>query len=456
MKHAVDAFLSINRQESVYIISHLDSDGICAASILIHALMQENIRYTLSIVQQVNEALLHKLKNEDCRCIFFTDLGSGQFNKIAQILPPKKVFILDHHELDLKHDQEGIIHLNPHLFNINGSKEISGAGVVYLFASQLNEKNREMVHIAIVGAIGDVQENQGFLMLNNEILEEAQSKGKIKVKRGLRFFGMQTRPLYKILEYSTDPYIPDVSGNEFGAIKFLEQIGINPKERSRWKRMVDLTDEEMRHLVTHIILKRLNESNPDDVLGYIYQLPHETEGSPFRDAKEFSTLLNACGRLSKPSLGIGVCLGDKKLKKLAMAHMNKYKREIIKAMKWYHNNKDSPCILKENGYVIINAKDNVLSTMIGTVASLLAKSNEFPEGTYILSLARDDNEHTKISLRISGKKPSVNLKKIMHTITSEIKGAEAGGHQDAAGAIIPVTSEETLIEVAKKILRDLE
>jgi single-stranded-DNA-specific exonuclease len=455
VRRAADAFHAI-KHETVRVISHLDSDGICAASILIHALTNENIKYSLSIVQQVNEKLLSTLKEESDSCIFFTDLGSGQFEKIATILAGKRIFILDHHELDTKHSSEGFTHVNPHLFGINGSKEISGAGVVYLFCSYLNEKNKEMVHIAIVGAIGDVQENQGFLQLNNEFLEEAKRKGKIKVKRGLRFFGMQTRPLHKILEYSTDPYIPDVSGNEYGAIKFLEQIGINPKEKKKWKRMNDLTEDEMKHLVTHIILQRLNESKPDDVLGNIYLLPDEKDGSPFKDAKEFSTLLNACGRLSKPSLGIGVCLGDKQLKKKAIGHMSKYKREIIKAMKWYHSQKNSPTIIEEDGYVILNAKNNVLSTMIGTMASLLAKSNEFKAGTYILSLAHDDHESIKVSLRISGRKPETNLKEVMHEITSKIPGAEAGGHQDAAGAIIPLKEEENFIEMAKKVLRNLK
>jgi RecJ-like exonuclease len=212
----------------------------------------------------------------------------------------------------------------------------------------------------------------------------------------------------------------------------------------------------MKHLVTHIILQRLNEYKPDDVLGNIYLLPEEKDGSPFKDAKEFSTLLNACGRLSKPSLGIGVCLGDKQLKKKAIGHMSKYKKEIIKAMKWYHGQRGSPSIIKEDGYVIINAKNNVLSTMIGTMASLLAKSNEFRAGTYILSLARDEHENVKVSLRISGRIPKENLREVMHGITAKIPGAEAGGHQDAAGAIIPIKEEENFIETAKKILRNLK
>lgn len=453
VRNAVETFKKIDKSQTLRVISHLDSDGICAASILINALNNENIKYSLSIVQQVNETLLYDLKKEHHDYYFFTDLGSGQYSKILEILSDKKIFILDHHEIDSEQSNGNIVHVNPHLFGINGSREISGSGVVYMFSSMLNEKNKEIAHIAVVGAIGDVQEDQGFLPLNNELLEEAKKQSKIEVKRGLRFFGMQTRPLYKILEYSTDPYIPEVTGSESGAISFLTQLGINPKHYKGWKKMVDLTEEDMKKLVAGIIMRRFDEDNPDDVLGNIYILPEEKEGSPFRDAKEFSTLLNACGRLYKPSLGIGVCLGDEKLKRKAIAHMTSYKREIVKAIKWYNNNKDNKDIIKEDGFVIINAKKEIISTMIGTLASILSKSKELKKGTYIMSMAQDSHHNTKVSLRVVGSRKTVDLKKIMIEITSRLEDAEAGGHKEAAGAIIPTKTEDSFIRIARDILR---
>ena len=452
MKDAVASFRDLDKNETIRVISHLDSDGICAASILINTFNNENIKYSLSIVQQVNEGLLFDLKNEKHQYYFFTDLGSGQFSKIAYILKGKKIFILDHHELDVQTESDNIVHINPHLFGINGSKEISGSGVVYLFCSHVNEKYKSMVHIALIGAIGDIQEHQGFLPLNDELLKEAKKQCKIQVKRGLRCFGMQTRPIHKVLEYSTDPYIPDVSGSESGAIKFLQQIGINPKDKNRWKKMINLSEGDMKKLVTGIIMKRINETDPEDVLGNIYILLDEEEGSPFRDAKEFSTLLNACGRLYKPSLGIGVCLGDKKLKKRAMEHMNNYKKEIIKAIHWYNDNKNSPSVVREDGFVIINAQKKILSTMIGTLASILSKSDEFEEGTYIMSLSHDQHNNTKVSLRVAGKNNSVDLRKIMREVTKHVNNAEAGGHKEAAGAIIPIKEEEKFIKIAKEVL----
>jgi len=451
IKEAAEAFSKIDKKETLRIISHLDADGISSCAILTKALNNDNRKYTISIVQQVDKNILEGLSKESYDYFVFTDLGSGQLKEISKTLKSKNVFIIDHHQPETEEKIKSIVHVNPHLFGIDGSKEISSSGIVYLFTSHLNKKNEELAHIAFLGVIGDIQERE-LSELNREILDVAIKKGSIAVKRGLRVFGAQTRPLHKVLEYSTDPYIPDVTGSETNAIQFLQQIGINPKGERGWKKLVDLDEEEMNKLVTGIVMKRLNEARPEDVLGEIYLFPKEEEG-PTRDAKEFSTLLNACGRLNRASLGIGACLGDKKAKAKAIQNLNNYKKEIINALNWFHRSSDSNDIIKEEGFVIINARDNILSTIVGTLASIISKSNELPEGTFILSLAQMDTNKTKVSLRISGKNDrDRDLRAIIKKITDEV-GGEAGGHVDAAGAIIPIEKEEAFIDVAKKILK---
>jgi len=273
----------------VRIISHFDSDGISAASILIKALKRENIKFAVSIVRQLSKNILEELKLENYNCYVFIDLGSGSLSLIQRILKNKTNFVLDHHKPEnIKND---VIHVNPHLFGIDGTTEISGAGVVYLFTKKLNIKNKDMAHIALVGAIGDIQENKGFFKLNNDILKDAIEFDKIEVKQGLRMFGLQTKPLHRVLQYSIDPYIPDVTGSEEGALMFLDKIGIEAKKGNKWKKLIHLDEEDMKKLVTGVILKRLgSEKNPEDVLGPIYLLKDEELESPTKDAKEFSTL----------------------------------------------------------------------------------------------------------------------------------------------------------------------
>ena len=456
LKDAAEKFRELDKKETIRVVSHLDADGISACAILIKTLNLLNRKYSISIIPQLNEKIIKELKDESHSCYFFTDLGSSQINLIKEHLKDKTIFILDHHEIPEElSEAENIVHVNPHLYGIDGSKEIAGAGVVYLFCKGLRPE-LDLAHVAIVGAIGDVQEGKdGFLRLNKEILKDAVEAKKINVKTGLRFFGRQTRPLHKILEYSTDPYIPGVSGSESGAIQFIQQLGINPKLGSQWKKIVHLSEKEQKKLVEGIIMKRVNEENPEDILGNIYTLTNENKESPTRDAKEFATLLNACGRLKKASLGIGTCLGDKRITQKAIKHLQEYKRAIMESMRWYNSNKEDKDIITQPGFMIINAKENIYPTMIGTIASIISKSNDIKEGTYIMSMARADDGTTKVSMRIASKRRdagvSVDLRGIVDDIAKQT-GGEAGGHQYAAGAIIQTEKEEEFISIAKRIL----
>jgi len=453
IEEAVERFRSLDKQERIRVISHLDADGICACAILLKALDNDNRNYSISIVQQLNEAILNGLSKEDYKYYFFTDLGSGQIDLINKKLGNKTIFILDHHTPQKTEVGKNVVQVNPHLFGIDGGSEISGSGVVYLFTNKLNNR-KDMAHIAIIGAIGDVQENNGFKKLNQDILKTAVDNGKITIKKGLRVFGIQTKPLHKTLEYCTDPYIPGVSGSESGAIQFLKNIGIEPRNEKGWKKMIHLNDEDIQKLVAGVIIKRCNEENPEDVIGNIYMLNNEKEESPLRDAKEFATLLNSCGRLNKASIGIGVCLNDETAKRKALSNAEDYKREIIKAMEWYNKNKDTKNITSEDGFVIINAKENILSSMAGTIASIISKSNELKKGTFIMSLARNAmDDLTKVSLRVSGRGKDHDLRKVMDDIIKNVKFGESGGHKEAAGAIIPSEKEDLFIEEAKTVLK---
>ncbi len=458
VEEAARAFSLAGKSETIRLVSHLDADGLSSAAVIIKTLLRENRKYCLSIVPQLTEEVATQLAAESYGCYVFTDLGTGQFGLLKKHLAVngKKVFILDHHYIQGESAAENIVHVNPHLAGIESSREISGAGVSYLFSRALNDKNRGLAHIALIGAIGDMQEDNGFSGLNKEILADAKAAGTLKAITGLRLFGVQTKPLHKVLEYSSEFLIPGVTGSESAAIQFLQQLGINPKNGSGWKKLTDLNDEELIRLATGVVLQRISEPQPDAIIGPVYILKQEVDGSPLRDAREFATLLNACGRLGKASVGIGACLGDKKCREEALRTLDDYKQQIASSLTWYEktlkqNNGKKKSILLENGFVIINAEDNIMPTMIGTLASIVAKSSSFLPGTFVLSLARAPDSFTKVSLRLAGEKlvkGEFNLMEILTTIAAMV-GGQAGGHHEAAGAIISTEKEEEFIEAAK-------
>lgn len=452
---AAERFKEIGKKETVRVISHLDADGITSCSILVRMLSSNSMRYSVSTVQQLTEEGIGQLAKEPYKVIVFSDLGSGMIPAIRQSIPDRTVFIIDHHELSEETAAPNIVHLNPHLCGIDGGSEISGAGVAYLFSRELSAAAGRMAHIALIGAIGDIQEGaEGFQLLNREILEEAIRQGSIKKERGLRLFGAQTRAIHKALEYCTDPYIPGISGSESGSIAFLHQLGINPqKEDGTWKKIIDLSAEELQRLTTGVIMRRLGEKKPEDVLGNIYLLTGEEQGSPLRDAKEFCTLLNACGRMNKASLGIGACLGDRRTKLKAIRHLEDYRKAIVSALKWFETSRGSQAVVEGEGFVIINAKDQVLPTMIGTLASILSKSRHVKDGSYILSLARNLDHTTKVSIRLAGVESNgeIDLRNIVALLADPV-GGSAGGHQFAAGAIIATEKEEEFLALAQDVL----
>lgn len=451
---AVESFKQWDKKETIRIIGHLDSDGIAASSIIIKALNNLNMKYAISIVHQLTNDVIKELSLENYTYYIFVDLGSGQISSIKKALTQKTMIVLDHHQLEETSVSDNITFVSPHLFGIDGSKEISGAGIAYFFASMLSDKNKDMAHIAIVGAIGDIQNEDGFLRLNEEILKEAEKQGKIKVKRGLKVFGRETRPLHKVLEYSSDVYIPGVTGSESGAIQFLNDLGIDAKNGNDWNKLSHLQEDDLQKLATGIVLRRLSEKKPEDIFANVYTLVEEEKESPLRDAKEFSTLLNACGRLNKASLGIGACLNDKKIKLKAIRQLTEYKKEIVHAMNWFEENRNTKSTIIEDGFVIINAEDSIMPTMIGTLASILSKSGKFKDNTFILSMARLDGEMTKVSLRIAGHEGNnVNLKELIEDIAGKMEGSEIGGHKQAAGAMIRTEKEHEFLEAAKSVLR---
>ena len=59
---------------------------------------------------------------------------------------------------------------------------------------------------------------------------------------------------------------------------------------------------------------------------------------------------------------------------------------------------------------------------------------------------------TKVSLRMRGNNNGEDLKQIIVEIIKDIPNCEAGGHANAAGALIPTEKEEDLINNAKVVL----
>ncbi len=451
LSRVAEQFKEIPEDEPMKVVSNLDADGISACAIMVKALKRLDRKHSVRILHQLREKELVELSEESYDYYVFTDLGSGDLPLIERVLGNAQVLVLDHH--NPHGEANNVWHVNPHLDGVNGSEVVSASGITFLFCRELDSRNEDMADIAIVGAIGDVQEDHGFEGLNEEILDIGVEEDVIEVRRGLAFYGKQTRPLHKLLEYSSDVHVPGVSGSESGAIQFLNSLGIKPQEEGDWRFLEDLTEEEMQSLVTGLIMKRSEMDDPEAIFAPVYRFPHN-EGV-FSNAKEFATLLNACGRLDRASVGVGACLGNPEFRKEALEVKDEYTAEIVDAMEWFEDNRDSDKVIEENGYVIINAEDNVLNTVIGTLISILSKSGDFEPGTVFLSMARKPENTTKLSIRVADNPEGIHLRDVIGEIVDRVDG-EYGGHQYAAGGLIDTDKEEELIDIARGVLENLD
>jgi len=435
----------------VRIVGNLDADGITSTAILVKAFSRMGVKFSVSVIKQITDEFLDILSREPYEIVFFVDLGSGYLKSINEKLE-KDVYVLDHHFPDVLEKNVGKIRqVNPHLFDIDGTKEISASGVTYFFAKSLDGDNIDLAYLALVGAIGDIQENMGFTSLNKLILNDAEENDDVEVKETFRFYGIQTKPMHKVLEYSTNPYIPGVTGNERGAINFIKDAGIKLMNDKQYRKVVHLNKREVEKLITAIESKKTSDSG-EPIVGPVFFLRDEDDDSMKKELREFSTFLNSCGKMSNPSLGIGVCVGDHNTTKKAMGVLRDYRKEVIDALNWFYSKRKSENIIEKEGYVILLAEDNIRDTIIGTLASILSKSNLYKEGTILISTAYTLDGDIKSSFRVCGDS-KIDLREIAKKIVG--KDGYGGGHRLAAGAVIPQEKEKEFIDSVVKVLDSL-
>ncbi|MEA3329820.1 MAG: DHH family phosphoesterase [Nanoarchaeota archaeon] len=427
IKRTVKEFIEISKNKEIQIVSHNDTDGITSAAILTKALSRQGKKFSTKIVKNLDKETINSLPQD--KLLIFLDLASNSFEHLSKL--KTKIFILDHHEI-ISSVPNNISIVNPHIVN---EEEISGAGVTYLFAKELNKENIDLAHLAVIGMVGDqLEKNPG--KLNNEIIKDS----KIILKKGLIMYPA-TRPIDRVLEYCSEIFIPEVTGSSIGTFNFLRNIGM-AKKNGRFKSIIELTEEETSKIITSITLQRIDEGDPSELIGNIY-LTNFFDN--LEDARQVSATINACSRLGESGTAISYCLENKTAKKRVDKIYATYKREIVKALNSVPEFKK----IEDKNYLIINAEDKIKDTVIGTVASILSHSRNYQQGKAIIAMAYNENK-IKISARMVGKSGK-NIREVLNSVI-EIIGGEVGGHPAAAGAIIEKHKENEFVEELKKKL----
>lgn len=450
--------------DALLLASHIDADGLTSAAIASTALERAGLAHEVVFKKQLDETEIASIAATEYDTVLFTDFGSGQLDVIArhEQAGDFEPVIADHHQ---PADAETAFHLNPLLEGINGASELSGAGASYLLARALGEEtgtdNRDLAALAIVGAVGDMQAVDGELVgANRAIVEEGSEASVLEEGTDIAFYGKQTRPLPKLLEYASEVRVPGITNNEKGAVGFLEELPVdlhiksNDEKEGEWRRWVDLTDDEKQTVASALLQRALERGVPpgkaERLVGTTYTLTEEEPGTTLRDASEFSTLLNATARYERADVGLAVCLGDRDAAfEQARRLLENHRRNLSEGLEQVkRQGVDSADYLQ-----YFDAGTEIRETIVGIVAGMALGVEGVDGSRPIIAFAEKNDEETKVSARGTGRLvgQGLDLSQVMGEASRAV-GGDGGGHDIAAGATIPTGEKERFVEKADDIV----
>ena len=440
----------ISKSREVLIVTHIDADGVAAGAIASKTLERAGKEFSVKFVKHLDENVVEEILDRDPDLVWFTDLGSNlENNSIPRV-------VTDHHQCDSGKDAP--FHLNPHLFGLDGSIEISGAGTTYMVAKAIDNKNIDLSSLAIVGACGDLQDRKHCKLvgINREILKDGKKAGVISWEMDVQYFGRETRPLHKLLQYATDPIIPGVTGREDGAISFLLDVGIPLKDGDFWRRWIDLSKDEKRKILSKItkmlIKKGFGNKLAKRLIGEIYILTNEKIGTELHDAKEFATLLNSTARYGQPEIGLNVCLGDRdKWLKKARTMLQSHRHNLIEGIQFARDEG----IVRRKYLQYFHAGEGIRDTIVGIITGMLLNGEEVNADLPMIGFAVTDDGKIKVSARGTKRlvEKGLNLSSALREAAEKVGGI-GGGHDIAAGATIPRGKEEEFLDIVEREIRN--
>ncbi len=473
----------ITNSRKALAISHIDADGITALAIIVQMMERQKIDHVWRNIHQLNSETIHDVTEliREVRpdTVIFSDLGTGQMHLIEQEVINKNgvkhVLVLDHHlpaddRSEWHHEmvESNIIEVNPCQHGYSGSTDLSGAGVAFLVALAVSHENHDLSELAIVGATGDLQSyyGRGFVGLNKQILNLAVEYGHIEVRRDLTFFGINTRPLAQLLQFATDPYIPGLTGDLEACYQFYQERDIELKDREtdEWRRWVDLNDSERQQIFSGLTFEILASYGPkvvEGIVGDVIWLLKRPPRSELSTAKEFSTMMNACGRNRRAEVGVKVCLHDPDAFDEGRALLHRHRMNLAMAIRRI----ETQGYDEKPGMYIVNDPETS-DTIIGIVIGMALGSRIIPWDRPVIGISTNTTGESPL-VKISGRakkdviKRGVNLKEIFVTASEQLNNqkdemiAEAGGHPMAAGAFVHREHLDEFIDIVSAHLSSI-
>ncbi len=171
-------------EKAVQVFHHNDSDGLTSGATLTRAFERQEYSVRRFCLEKPYPAVLEKVFEQEGKILIFADFAGRIAPLLSRLNQGRNLtIILDHHVAEPSTDPR-VINLDPDLFGLKGDRDISGSTTCYLFARTLDPVNRDMAHIAAIGAVGDGFFVDGELVSENrEVAVEAARQGLVEIRK---------------------------------------------------------------------------------------------------------------------------------------------------------------------------------------------------------------------------------------------------------------------------------
>ncbi len=424
LKTAAD---KVRNEKYVRVLAHYDGDGVSSSIILLKTLMNLGIKFHLGYVKSLdNEGFRSLFEEEKDVLNIIVDAGSSQAEGISDY---DNFIILDHHYYN-KSEIKGI-NINARDFGINGTREACGTTMAFIFSLVIDEKNKNLFPFFMSGVSADKQDIGGLSGLNKDIYDHYNT---YENKHTLNLEGS----LNDAITYSIDPFFSGLTGHPDNVKEFLDKNSINAE-----KHIFNLDIDENKALANKLALKILENNAGADAIRYL-----EADTLYFNDinfsSKELVSVIDGNSRIGENSISVQYFLGDSSVKDEMLNNVKIYKTKLIDYI--YRANSE----LTEEKYLryFYAPESEMAGPIAGAIALYLMKPDK-----PVIGFNRSD-EDIKISSRGTRSLISrgLNLSSVMELACQKAEGS-GGGHDIAAGGVIPTGREKIFLETASEIIK---
>ena len=450
-EHAADM---IRKAKDVLIVAHIDADGITSAAIASKTCERLGKEYNVLFANKMDSDTIHTINTTDKDTVWIVDLGSGYLSDYKR----DRIVVSDHHVPDPKWrrgqltlDSFQIIeHVNCHTYEMDGSTEACGATTTYLISKAIDQSNRDLAYLGVIGACGDLQDRNeyGLIGINRIALNDAIANGDVIAEKDLRLFGRASRPLVQFIQYSNDPNLDGLTDDSHACHEFFDDLGIPLTENNVSRKWLDLSPDE-KQKVRDALKEHIRPCDEWILIGETYTLPRFPLTGGLRDAKEFATSLNSCGRYDDAPTGVKICFGEQSAMADAERNRAEHRKNISSALQYVKHN---DLIHRRQFIQYFDAGDAIKDTVVGIVAGMILSTEGFNRMMPIIAFAKAD-DGVKVSARADRSPGERGLdRSIIMNRAAGIVGGYGGGHNVAAGATIPVDKEDQFLDIVEDMV----